>query len=119
MRRAHHFLQHRKHVSSEICTAAMELVKRHYNFGKPLRSIGVRVTDLSSAHENVQLTFYEDELQREKQMQLEQTVDDIRRRYGHYVIGRAVYACDPKLRQFNAKGDHVIHPVGYFNGPLG
>ncbi|MDL2218099.1 DNA polymerase IV [Christensenellaceae bacterium OttesenSCG-928-M15] len=106
-------------LSSEICAAAMKLVQANYKFDKPLRSIGVRVTDLSSIHDNIQLTMFEDEDLRERQMRLEQAVDDLRRRFGHYVIGRAVYSLDPKLRQFNAKGDHVIHPVGFFNGPIG
>lgn len=106
-------------LSSEICAAAMALVRTNFHFEKPLRSIGVRVTDLSSQYENIQLTMYGDELQRERQMRLEQTVDDVRRRFGHYAIGRAVYSLDPKLRQFNAKGDHVIHPIGFFKGPVG
>lgn len=105
-------------LSYEICAAAMQLVHANYDFRKPLRSIGVRVTDLSSIHENIQLTMYGDELQRDRQMHLEQTVDDLRRRFGHYVIGRAVYSLDPKLRQFNTKGDHTIHPVGFFHGPV-
>ncbi len=101
-------------ISGEICAAAMKLLEQNYRWDRPLRSIGVRACDLVSAHENVQLTMYGDELQRERQESLERTIDDIRRRFGHYSIARAVMGTDPSLKQFNAKGDHVIHPVGYF-----
>ena len=101
-------------ISAEICSAAMKLLEQNYRWERPLRSIGVRAADLVSAHENVQLTMYGDELQRERQESLERTIDDIRRRFGHYSIGRAVMGTDKTLRQFNAKGDHIIHPVGYF-----
>ena len=101
-------------ISGEICAAAIKLLDIHYRWDRPLRSIGVRACDLVSAHENVQLTMYGDELQRERQESLERTIDDIRRRFGHYAIARAVMNTDPTLKQFNAKGDHIIHPVGYF-----
>ena len=101
-------------ISGEICAAAMKLLEQNYRWERPLRSIGVRACDLVSAHENVQLTMYGDEQQRERQESLERTIDDIRRRFGHYAIARAVMSTDPTLKQFNAKGDHIIHPVGYF-----
>lgn len=101
-------------ISGEICAAAMKLLDQNYRWERPLRSIGVRACDLVSAHENVQLTMYGDELQRERQESLERTIDDIRRRFGHYSIGRAIMGTDKTLRQFDAKGDHIIHPVGYF-----
>ena len=101
-------------LASEICAAAMALLERNYAWEKPLRSIGVRATDLTGAFDDVQLTMYGDELQRERQERLERTVDDIRRRFGHYAIARAITKLDATLGQFDAKGDHIIHPIGYF-----
>ena len=101
------------HISNEICMAAMSLLAQNYTWERPLRSIGVRACDLVSAHDNVQLSLLDNPM-RERQEQLERTIDDIRRRFGHYAIGRAVMNTDKTLRQFNAKGDHIIHPVGYF-----
>ena len=101
-------------LASEICDAAMTLLSENYTFAKPLRSVGVRACDLTSAHDAVQLTMYGDEAKREKYERLERTVDDIRRRYGHYSIARAVTRMDKTLSQIDAKGDHIIHPVGYF-----
>lgn len=39
---------------------------------------------------------------------------DLRRRFGHYCVGRAVCVSDPTLRNISPKDEHVIHPVGYF-----
>ena len=47
---------------------------------------------------------------------IEFTVDDIRYKYGHYAIDRALLLLDAKLGKLNAKADHVIHPVGYLSG---
>lgn len=107
-------LQRATCLSSEICYAAMALLEENYHWERPLRSIGVRITDLAGAHDNVQLSIFGDEAQRDKLERLERSIDDVRRRFGHYSIGRAVYFIDPALRQFNAKGDHIIHPLGYF-----
>jgi DNA polymerase-4 len=40
-------------------------------------------------------------------------VDDIRRRFGHHAINRALLVMDANLGRLNPKADHVIHPVGY------
>ncbi len=101
-------------ISDEICKAAMRLLAENYRFDRPLRSIGVRAADLVSAHGDVQLSLLVDDQKRERLEKIDRAVDDIRRRFGHYSIARAVMCTDPTLRQFDAKGDHTIHPVGYF-----
>jgi len=58
--------------------------------------------------------MFENEEQRNRRERLERTVDDIRRRFGHYAIGRAVTSADNTLTNINPKDDHIIHPVGYF-----
>ena len=101
-------------LSSELCDAAMRLLKDNYKWDKPLRSIGVRACNLIPATTPVQLTLLEDENQRKRREQIERTVDDIRRRFGHYSIGRAINSLDPTLGRMNPKADHTIHPLGYF-----
>ena len=93
-------------VSDEICRAALRLLAESYDWKRPLRSIGVRAVDLVSAGGDVQLSLLSDDRKRERQEHLDRAVDDIRRRFGHYAIARAVMATDPTLRQFDAKGDH-------------
>ena len=101
-------------ISDEICSAALQLLAESYDWERPLRSIGVRAADLVSANGSIQLSLLNDDKKRERQEKIDRAVDDVRRRFGHYSIARAVMATDPTLRQFDAKGDHTIHPVGYF-----
>jgi len=101
-------------LASELHSAAMSLLRAHYAWPKPLRSIGIRAADLIPADSPVQTTLFEDEADRARREALERTVDELRRRFGHYAIGRAAASIDPTLRNINPKEDHVVHPVGYF-----
>jgi DNA polymerase-4 len=101
-------------LASELHAAAMRLLRAHYNWRRPLRSIGIRGTDLVPATTPVQLNMFENPERQIRRARLEMAMDDIRRRFGHYAIGRAGTYVDPTLTQVNAKDDHTIHPVGYF-----
>ena len=101
-------------LASVLHEAAMRLLHENWDWHKPLRSIGVRATDLLPASTPVQCSIFEDSERQEKRERLERSVDDLRRRFGHYCVGRAVCVSDPTLRNISPKDDHVIHPVGYF-----
>ena len=101
-------------LASELHAAAMALLRACYGWPKPLRSIGLRAADLLPADTPAQLSLFEDEARRARQESLERTVCDIRRRFGHYAIGRAVTLSDKTLGCISPKDEHVIHPVGYF-----
>lgn len=101
-------------LASTLHEAAMRLLRENWDWHKPLRSIGVRATDLLPASIPVQCSIFEDSERQEKRERLERSVDDLRRRFGHYCVGRAVCVSDPTLRNISPKDDHVIHPVGYF-----
>ena len=101
-------------LASTLHEAAMRLLRENWDWHKPLRSIGVRATDLLPASTPVQCSIFEDRERQEKRERLERSVDDLRRRFGHYCVGRAVCVSDPTLRNISPKDDHVIHPVGYF-----
>jgi DNA polymerase-4 len=103
-------------ISTELCGAAMKLLRQHYKWEVPLRSIGVRGTKLVPADSAQQLSLFRDEAGRERMERLEWAVDDIRRRFGHHAINRAMMYADPLLGKLNPKSDHTIHPVGYVNG---
>lgn len=102
-------------LAAELHAAAMQLLRSSYQWQKPLRSIGVRATDFVDSASACQLSIFEDSEKRRRTECLERTMDDIRRRFGHYAIGRAVTASDRSLTNINPKDDHVIHPTGYFN----
>ena len=101
-------------LASELHDAGMRLLRDHYRFRKPLRSVGIRGMDLVPNQTAMQLNFFEDPVRREKRERLEVAVDELRRRFGHAAVSRAVTMCDPSLGTINPKDDHTIHPVGYF-----
>lgn len=101
-------------LASELCDAAMKLIRQNYTWQKPLRSIGIRGTDLVPEQAPSQLTLFADETDRLKKEKLERAVDNIRYRFGHYAINRAVVTMDKTLNNINPKDDHIIHPVGFF-----
>ncbi|WP_021171103.1 DNA polymerase IV [Sporomusa ovata DSM 2662] len=99
-------------ISNDIARKAMELFKANYTWDKPIRSIGVRGADLVTANGHVQIDLFDgDNLEAEK---IEQTIDTIRKRFGHYSVQRCAMLLDRQLTGFNPKDDHTIHPVSYF-----
>lgn len=98
--------------SKGIFLAAYKLYKENRIQEKPIRSIGVRGCDLS-LYENIQTSFFSEIESSHKQDNLEQAMDDIRRRFGHFSIQRGVSLSDKTLSQLDPKHDHVIHPVSF------
>lgn len=84
-------------LSDTVCATAMALLREHYRFTLPLRSVGIRAAELSEADRPVQLTFYSDEEKAEKLRKIEQTKDAIIRKYGKRAIRRAVLLTDKTL----------------------
>ena len=91
-----------------------EHLRKHYHWQRPLRSLGVKVTDLTAGHQAVQLDLFTDERLRQKWEQLDKTVDWLRGRFGNNCIQRAVVLQDKAIAEIDAKADHIIHPVGFF-----
>lgn len=84
-------------ISGEVCKAAMQLLRANYNFTLPLRSVGVRVTQLSSADAPIQLSFFSDSEKTDKMRKIELVKDRINDRYGRYTLCRAVILSDKTL----------------------
>ncbi len=70
-------------VCSVIQEKAFMLYKQHHKDGKPIRSIGVRACDLSSADIR-QISLLPEEMKAQKLNDLECTMDTIRRRFGNF-----------------------------------
>ena len=100
-------------ISSEIAAAALELFRANYHWDKPIRSIGIRVSELVVDTCPYQLNLYADPRKRENQLKVEQTVDDLRRRFGFQAVQRGCMYKDRKLASLNAKEDNIVHPRGY------
>lgn len=100
--------------SKGVFQAAYELYERHREKGKPIRSLSVRACDISLCSQ-IQASLYEEVRASQRQDDLEHTVDDIRRRFGHFSIQRGIAFTDRTLSRLDPKNDHVIHPVGFLN----
>ena len=91
-------------LCAELVPAAMELFQRHYQWIKPVRSIGICGADLVPEGLVYQQSLFDDEGKREKQMRLERCADRIRGQYGHSIIQRAVLKKE-RLKGVNANND--------------
>lgn len=101
-------------ISTEILDISTELLRRSWTFATPLRSITVGTSDLCPESTPAQLSIFADEYKRIKREKLELAIDDIRRRFGHYSIMRAVTQLDNSLGKIDPRGEHVSYPVGFF-----
>jgi len=99
-------------LSDDIAQKAMELFIENYRWNNPIRSLGVRGSDLVTADGHLQLDLFDNSnLNAEA---LAQTIDCLRERFGHYSVQRCSMLLDRDLTGFSPKEDHVIHPVSYF-----
>ena len=92
------------------------MFRANYHWRDPIRSIGVRGSDLVEATEEVQLSLYPEDTKRAKWELIDRTVDALRYRYGYRAIQIAAIYTDPLLGHINPRDDHTVHPVGYFGG---
>lgn len=101
-------------IAAEIMPVVLSLLKEHYDFSLPLRTIGVTVSKLEPDSPFTQMNLFVSEEERHRMKVLEETMDNIRDRFGFEKVKRCAMLLDTSLTDFNPKQDHVIHPVGYF-----
>lgn len=102
-------------ITDEIVQTAFALFKANYNWKQPIRSLGVRASDLVLEDIPVQLDLFNDQEKRDKLEKLDRAVDDIRRRFGYFSVQRAAMYQDKVLSHLDA-GTHTVHPHSYFHG---
>lgn len=101
-------------VSSEIAEKAYEIFLNSWNWNKNIRALGVRVTKLMAAGSHVQLSLFTSDRKIKREL-LDKCVDNIRYRFGHYSIQRAILLKDSELNA-NPVQENVIQPVPYRSG---
>ena len=101
-------------LTEEIAGEALSLFREHYQWKRPVRSIGISVSDLAADTIYSQTSLFCDEVKREKMERLDNAVDRLKARFGTFAVQPAVLLKDRKLSGFDPKNDHIIHPVGYF-----
>ncbi len=102
-------------ISEEIAGYAWQLFKTNYDWEHPIRSVGVRVSNLVPDSMPHQTDLFMTEEVREKYLKADLAVSDIRRRFGYESVLRGLMYYDKALSGLDAKADdHMIHPVAYF-----
>ena len=101
-------------LTGEIAGETLSLFREHYQWKRPVRSIGISVSDLEAGTICSQTGLFCDEVKREKMERLDNAVDRLKARFGTFAVQPAVLLKDRKLSGFDPKNDHIIHPVGYF-----
>ncbi len=101
-------------LTGEIAGEALSLFREHYRWKRPVRSVGISVSDLAADTIYSQTSLFCDEVKREKVERLDKALDRLKARFGTFAVQPAVLLKDRKLSGFDPKNDHIIHPVGYF-----
>ena len=103
-------------LTGEICSAAAELLVGDWDFahGAKLRSLGVRASNLTPAELGTQLDLWGEEARRLRELDLDRTIDDLRRRFGNHAVRRLGELSDPRLQELDPHRDNVVHPVSFF-----
>ena len=87
-------------LAGEMIACAMALFRESYRWERPIRSMGVSVSDLRPEKGDEQLCMFPD-TGRARRYELEGAVEDIRRRFGHASILRASLIADGEIGAIN------------------
>lgn len=102
-------------IADEIACAAMQLLREHYLWHLPMRSLGVRGQYLVDMEDSLQMPLPCDPL-RKRSHDLEHSLDFIRGRWGHNCIQRGLLLWDSTLSHINPVDDHDLQPLSAMNG---
>jgi DNA polymerase-4 len=81
----------------ELALAARALFEEHYDWHTPVRAVTVRAINLVSKSDPAQLLIFDDPVRRERRERLDDTVEDIRSRFGKRAIYSACLMGDIKM----------------------
>ena len=95
----------------DIVQAAYDLFERQYPGDYSIRSLGIQASGLISA-DYQQTSLHPDVRRSQAREEIENTIDNIRHRFGYDSIKRGVMLTAPDLA-INPKEEHVIHPLSY------
>lgn len=99
--------------SYDLYQIAQELLLKSYDFRKPLRSIGISVSDLVEIPKYQQLDLFSQYKHIEDERLIEEAMETIRHRFGFYSVMTANRLLDTDFGLINPKGDHTVHPIGF------
>lgn len=74
----------------EIARVAMDLFRRSYKWERAVRSLGVRVMQVSSADAHRQISIFDPDFQTDEKTAVAKVIDNLRLRYGAQAIFRGI-----------------------------
>lgn len=101
--------KHPTNISSEVAEEAMKLFKANFDWGLKVRGIGVAISDFTAED---QISFDEDMSKKQKKENLENAVENLRKRFGRSAINRAVVLRDEKFVGLDIKDSHSLGSLG-------
>lgn len=108
-------LSRHTNLTSEITAATLKLLDINYDWRKPIRSIGVTLSDFVPGNTSAQTSIFVDEYKREKLEKLDHSLDGLKARFGSFCVRPANTLRDKELSGFSPKEENIVHPVGYFS----
>ena len=102
-------------LTADFVPQAMELFRRSYKWTKPIRSLGIRGTELVPEGAVYQLGLFENIFEYQKLDRLERMVDMLRGRFGKTIVQRAVLL-RKRMKSVNSNNDMGDAPIFYRYG---
>ena len=104
-------------VTLEVARAAWGLLRElePLDASHPLRGIHVRASDLEPADADLQASLFDPLPRRTEMLELDASVDDLRRRYGNKCVVWGAQLVDEGAASVDAKADNTVHPVSFFH----
>lgn len=103
-------------ITKELYLRGMELFHQMHRWPSPIRSLGLCMSDLVCDTLPEQTDLFGESDWRMAQERIDAGMDNMRKKYGFSCIRRGLTGIDRSLGEFNAKDDHVVHPIGFFGG---
>lgn len=100
--------EHPTVLPEDFVSTAYSLFKKHIKSGTRVRTLGLSVGDFNATNE--QISFDDDRY--EKMSKLNDTVTNIRNKYGNESVLKGILLKDKKFVRENPKEEHIIHPDG-------
>ena len=109
-----HKINNATNITEEIAKEGYRIFKENYKWNKPIRSLGIRGSDLVNENYCEQLDFFTDVDFRERLQMVDNAVDDIRRRFGYFAVQRGLMYQDKGLSHLDCEAEHTVHPHTFF-----
>lgn len=62
----------------------------------------------------MQLDVFGEESRRQRMLDLDKTIDELRFRFGNHAVRHLSELTNPRLAEIDAERDNVVHPVSFF-----